>query len=391
MIPAADNQDVRRAGLSRVVLELVAAEGLEGVSIRSVAVAAGVSIGTVQYHFPTKDALLLHAQALANEAVGARAEAATEGLEDPREALSAVILAVLPLDEESARVVRVFTAFETRALHSPALAASAREDARELREVITELLRMGGSSGPVSTRSRRSPSWAGSANSRPDGEECTRQDAEAIVCAHIRRVLPGRRGRPWKRRRLAARRCVPDSVAALVLSAAGAALAWSAAPLSASFPLGIPLLVFAALAVVLSRSWAAAAAAGAAAALVLLRVLTRAGQFVDPSGRQALAITIGRWLQLAGALAALALAVLVVVAARRLARGGLGGSPRVGASCRAPGACCAVGTDRRPARAERDLRRVSAGLRRLHRAANLRCSPACCLRASVRRSRFAHS
>lgn len=106
-------------------------------------------------------------------------------------------------------------------------------------------------------------------------------------------------------------------VAALVLSAAGAALAWSAAPLSASFPLGIPLLVFAALAVVLSRSWAAAAAAGAAAALVLLRVLTRAGQFVDPSGRQALAITIGRWLQLAGALAALALAVLVVVAARR--------------------------------------------------------------------------
>ena len=197
MIPAADNQDVRRAGLSRVVLELVAAEGLEGVSIRSVAVAAGVSIGTVQYYFPTKDALLLHAQALANEAVGARAEAATEGLEDPREALSAVILAVLPLDEESARVVRVFTAFETRALHSPALAASAREDARELREVITELLRMGGSFRPRLDAIATIALLGGLCQQLLlDGEECTRQDAEAIVCAHIRRVLPGRRGRP---------------------------------------------------------------------------------------------------------------------------------------------------------------------------------------------------
>jgi TetR/AcrR family transcriptional regulator, transcriptional repressor of bet genes len=40
------------------VLDLLVAEGYEGISIRRVAAAAGVSIGAVQHHFPTKDALL---------------------------------------------------------------------------------------------------------------------------------------------------------------------------------------------------------------------------------------------------------------------------------------------------------------------------------------------
>jgi AcrR family transcriptional regulator len=40
------------------VLDLLVAEGYEGISIRRVAAAAGVSIGAVQHHFATKDALL---------------------------------------------------------------------------------------------------------------------------------------------------------------------------------------------------------------------------------------------------------------------------------------------------------------------------------------------
>jgi len=48
---------------SEVVARLVADEGLEAVSVRTVAAEARVSIGTVQHYFPTKDAMLLHAQA----------------------------------------------------------------------------------------------------------------------------------------------------------------------------------------------------------------------------------------------------------------------------------------------------------------------------------------
>ena len=40
------------------VLDLLVADGYEGISIRRVATVAGVSIGAVQHHFPTKDALL---------------------------------------------------------------------------------------------------------------------------------------------------------------------------------------------------------------------------------------------------------------------------------------------------------------------------------------------
>ncbi|MCZ8380790.1 TetR/AcrR family transcriptional regulator [Mycobacterium sp. CPCC 205372] len=40
------------------VLRALLAEGFEGVSVRKVAAVAGVSIGAVQHHFPTRDAML---------------------------------------------------------------------------------------------------------------------------------------------------------------------------------------------------------------------------------------------------------------------------------------------------------------------------------------------
>ncbi|MGL5817052.1 MAG: TetR/AcrR family transcriptional regulator, partial [Phycicoccus sp.] len=48
------------------VIDLVAERGMEGVSVRAVAGRAGVSIGAVQHHFPTKEAMLL----AANDRIG---------------------------------------------------------------------------------------------------------------------------------------------------------------------------------------------------------------------------------------------------------------------------------------------------------------------------------
>lgn len=44
--------------LLQVVVDLLVSEGFEGVSVRKVATAAEVSIGAVQHHFRTKDAML---------------------------------------------------------------------------------------------------------------------------------------------------------------------------------------------------------------------------------------------------------------------------------------------------------------------------------------------
>lgn len=44
--------------MADAVLRVLVAEGFEGVSVRKVAATADVSIGAVQHHFPTKDAML---------------------------------------------------------------------------------------------------------------------------------------------------------------------------------------------------------------------------------------------------------------------------------------------------------------------------------------------
>jgi len=191
MAPAPVDHEARRTTLAETVVELVDEQGLEAVSVRAVAARAGVSIGTVQHYFPTKDAMLMHAQVLANAAVGARAEAAAEHTETPREALRAIILAVLPTDEESARVVRVFVAFETRALHAPALAERARRDNSELRAAIEHLLRLGGAAEPRLNAIATIALLGGLCQHLLlDAAACTPEDAAAIVDLLLRRILP---------------------------------------------------------------------------------------------------------------------------------------------------------------------------------------------------------
>ena len=78
MTPAPVDHDERRARLTEVLLEVVAESGLEGASIRTIAARAGVSIGTVQHYFKTKDEMLQHAYRRVGADLGARAEAAAE-------------------------------------------------------------------------------------------------------------------------------------------------------------------------------------------------------------------------------------------------------------------------------------------------------------------------
>ena len=179
----------RREALSQVVLRLVDERGLEGVTVRAVAAAAGVSIGTVQHYFPTKDAMLLHAHGLASTAVGARADAAADGALGPVDTLRAIVAAILPTDDESARVVRVFVAFETRALHSPILAERVRSDTAELHGAFAEMLRAAG----VPDADREAVGLLALVGGLCQPlllGICTPREAAAIVDAHLGRVVP---------------------------------------------------------------------------------------------------------------------------------------------------------------------------------------------------------
>jgi AcrR family transcriptional regulator len=108
--------------LTDVLLGITATRGLDQVSVREVAAAAGVSIGTVQHYFATKDEMLVFAFRQVVERTRARVAGIDAG-PGPRQALGAALRELLPLDQARLAECRVYLAFAARAATSPALAA----------------------------------------------------------------------------------------------------------------------------------------------------------------------------------------------------------------------------------------------------------------------------
>jgi AcrR family transcriptional regulator len=190
MVGTDADQNAARTRLTEVVFHLVADGGLEAVSVRAVAAGAGVSIGAVQHHFPTKQAMLLIAHEYANARVGARADAAAATATNPREVIRAVLLSLLPTDQPSRRALRVFIAFETAALHSPELAERSRRANHELYAAFGELFRLAGAAEP---RREAIAAVALLGLCQPlllDDPNCTLEDAIAVVDTHLYRTLP---------------------------------------------------------------------------------------------------------------------------------------------------------------------------------------------------------
>ncbi len=126
----------REAELTDVVLRIVAARGLDVVSVREVATAAGVSIGAVQHYFPSKDDMLIAAFEEVVRRVRARLTSVAHST-SVRRNLSAVLRQLIPLDEARTEEARIYVAFAVRAMHAPALAAIHQAVLDEVREALT--------------------------------------------------------------------------------------------------------------------------------------------------------------------------------------------------------------------------------------------------------------
>lgn len=89
--------------MADAVLRVLVADGFEGVSVRKVAALAEVSIGAVQHHFPTKDAMLAAAMDRASERFVARlAEQVPPGMPAAQrlEALAVALVCPEPRDRD---------------------------------------------------------------------------------------------------------------------------------------------------------------------------------------------------------------------------------------------------------------------------------------------------
>jgi TetR/AcrR family transcriptional regulator, transcriptional repressor of bet genes len=111
-VPKKIDHEQRRRVLAEALWRVLAGSGLEAVSLRQVAAEAGVSMGMVQHYFADKEEMVLFALSSMTEQVSRRIGAAFAGLsEEPRQRVRAVLVEMLPLDDERRLEAQVAVTF----------------------------------------------------------------------------------------------------------------------------------------------------------------------------------------------------------------------------------------------------------------------------------------
>ncbi|BBH64726.1 TetR family transcriptional regulator [Actinoplanes sp. OR16] len=126
--------------LSAAVWDVLASQGLERLTVRAVAAAAGCTTGLVMHRFPNRQALLLHARRLLHETTRERVSALESAAPDPRSALRAVLLQGMALDEQNRQEALVWMGFLAAAVTDPDLIEEHRRNNRAWRDRVTRLI-----------------------------------------------------------------------------------------------------------------------------------------------------------------------------------------------------------------------------------------------------------
>jgi AcrR family transcriptional regulator len=131
-MPAPTDHEARRRDVSEAVWRVLARHGFGGLTLRAVAAEMGASTGLLTHYFPSKDALVRHALAVAEE------RSATRPLRQGgiREAL----LDVLPLSAASRTMNRVWVSSWDAALGDAELQAAERARYRRWRARLRPLV-----------------------------------------------------------------------------------------------------------------------------------------------------------------------------------------------------------------------------------------------------------
>ncbi|MGU3410210.1 TetR/AcrR family transcriptional regulator [Microbacterium sp. M1A1_1b] len=112
--------DERRRTVSEAACRVLARDGLGALSVRNVAAEAGLAPSTVRYTFPTQASVREHALNLVFDGTAARIQALPDHLTG-RALAHAVLVELLPLDDERRIELDVYLALGTAALTDPEL------------------------------------------------------------------------------------------------------------------------------------------------------------------------------------------------------------------------------------------------------------------------------
>jgi AcrR family transcriptional regulator len=152
VVPKQVDHDARKREISEALLRLVAAGGLEAVSLRHVAAEAGISMGAVQHYFATKDEMLQFALRYITlrreQRITERLSAAPERF-TVRSLLRTCLVDVLPTDEQRRAELLAGIAYFIRALREPRMAEVMAEGTPELIAFFADQLGAAGQAGEL--------------------------------------------------------------------------------------------------------------------------------------------------------------------------------------------------------------------------------------------------
>ncbi|RSN21924.1 TetR family transcriptional regulator [Streptomyces sp. WAC 05977] len=137
-----DHED-RRRQIAAAVRRIAADRGLEGVSLTEVAAEAGISKGSVQHYFSSRDEMLRYATTTLRGGIEKRIAAPS----DP--SVRDLLVALLPLDEAGRDHALVANAFVVRALKDPEIAGHFRTGHGQLRDAVAALLSVAREAGDL--------------------------------------------------------------------------------------------------------------------------------------------------------------------------------------------------------------------------------------------------
>jgi AcrR family transcriptional regulator len=149
-VPKIVDHDERRLELVDATWRIIARNGLEGATMREIAMEAGFANGALKPYFPTKDTLLEFAFSHVFNRTNQRINEVTQGQAGVA-ALRAFSLEVLPLDEERINEARIVIPFWQKAVNDPQKAVIHQQSMDEWLTAIRRYLKEARDAGDVST------------------------------------------------------------------------------------------------------------------------------------------------------------------------------------------------------------------------------------------------
>ena len=149
-MPKIVDHDERRLELVDATWRIIARNGLEGATMREIALEAGFTNGALKPYFPTKDTLLEFAFGHVFNRTNQRIAEVTAG-RSGLAALRAFCLEILPLDEERVQEARIVIPFWQKAVNDPQKAEIHRQSMNEWLAAIRRYLAEAREYGDVCT------------------------------------------------------------------------------------------------------------------------------------------------------------------------------------------------------------------------------------------------